>query len=38
VQTEGQKQLIKKRPFGLGLGGGDDNNYGFGGNGFSFGL
>lgn len=38
VQTEGQKQLIKKRPFGLGMGGSNDNNYGFGGNGFSFGL
>jgi hypothetical protein len=38
TQTEAQKQLIKKRPFGLGLGGSSDDSYGFGGNGFSFGL
>jgi hypothetical protein len=36
-QTVGLKQLNKKRPFGLGLGGSNDNNYGFGGYGFSFG-
>lgn len=37
-QTVALKQNNKKRPFGLGLGGSGDNNYGFGGNGFSFGL
>jgi hypothetical protein len=36
LDNVGKEQIVKKRPFGLGLGGSSDDSYGFGGYGFSF--